>query len=94
MFSDMTFLEKLRTAHDFPCEYTFKLIGDNTQALRDGAVAQVRAVFPELIPTVSIRQSSKARHQSITIDVLLPNAESVVLLYTRFRRLPGLKMML
>lgn len=92
--SDPEYLEKLRAAHNFPCEYMFKLIGDNTNALIQTAMNHVLAVLPGSTPEVSCRESAKGNHQSVTIVVEVPDAETVEALYLRFRTVTGVKVLL
>ena len=91
---DMSFLEKLRAAHQFPVEYTFKLIGDNTPTLVQCALIEVEKVLPGASPKISTRTSAKGNHQSLTLVVEVPNAETVQDLYQRFHALEVVRMML
>ena len=88
------YLEKLREVHEFPGMFTFKIIGKNDAALEAGALAAIRSMFPEVNPSLTKRESSKGRHVSLTIEVLVPDAESVAALYARFNELPGLHMLM
>jgi putative lipoic acid-binding regulatory protein len=92
--SDPDYLQQLRAAHEFPCEYTFKLIGDNSDTLIQTAMAHLLAVLPRSIPNVTTRESSKGNHQSVTIVVEVPDAETVEALYLRFRTVTGVKVLL
>lgn len=88
------FLETLRAAHEFPLDYTFKLIGDNDSQLLDKALEALEHVLPEAQPQVTRRESGKGNHQSITLVVNVPQAEVVHDLYERFRDIPGMRMLL
>jgi hypothetical protein len=92
--SDPLYLEQLRAAHAFPCEYTFKLIGDNNEILIQAALAHVMAVLPRSTPSLSCRESAKGNHQALTIVVEVPDAETVEALYLRFRTVTGVKVLL
>jgi putative lipoic acid-binding regulatory protein len=88
------FLETLRAAHDFPTRYEFKLIGDNAPQLMDGALAVMRAALPEEEAEVSRRLSGKGNHQSITLVLRVPDAETVHSIYAELRELPGIRVLL
>ena len=91
---DMSFLEKLRAAHQFPGEYTFKLIGENTPTLVQCALVEIEKVLPGTEPQVSTRTSAKGNHQSLTLVFEVPDAETVQDLYQRFHALSVVRMML
>lgn len=91
---DMSFLEKLKAAHSFPCAYTFKLIGDNDPALEKSALAELHAVLPDATPKISSRTSAKGNHLSLTLVLDVPDAETVQDLYQRFHALELVRMML
>jgi putative lipoic acid-binding regulatory protein len=88
------FLEQLRAAHSFPGPYLFKLIGDNTPVLLEAALAVLRAAVPGVEPSVQRRESSRGNHQSLTFELPVEDAETVVLVYERFRTLAGVRVML
>lgn len=88
------FLQTLEAAHEFPGPYTFKIIGDNGPTLMDSAMAVVRSSLPRATPEVSVRESGKGNHQSITVIVEVPNAEVVHDIYASLKTLPGLRMLL
>ena len=88
------FLETLRAAHTFPARYTFKLIGENQPSLLDEALSRVKAALPNARPEVSRRESDKGNHQSLTLVMTVPDPETVHDLYTSFRDIEGLRMLL
>lgn len=92
--NEAEYIEKLNAAHEFPKMFTFKLIGKNAPAFEAGARDAVRAMYPDLDPTISRRESAQGRHVSLTVEMLVPNAEAVVALYRRFNALPGLHMLM
>lgn len=87
-------IEKLEAAHDFPCDYEFKLFGPNDDAFEAAARDKVQARFPGVEPDLSRRESAKANHQCITITLRVPDAETVVAFYAELRTIDRLKMML
>jgi uncharacterized protein len=88
------YIERLEAAHEFPCRYTFKVIARNGQDVVEAARAVVLSVFPEVIPETSRRESSRGRHQSITLIVPVPDARSVARIYQRLHALVGVHMVL
>lgn len=92
--NEAEYLEKLREAHEFPGMFTFKLIGKTSASLEEGAREIIRSMYPDLEPSFTRRESSKGRHVSVTIEMLVPDAEAVVTLYRRFNELPGLHMLM
>lgn len=88
------FIENLNAAHAFPCAYTFKVIGENTPELLNGALRVMALLVPGVEPRVSKRESSHGRHVSLTLELTVQDAETVVLVYAELRRLGGLKMLL
>lgn len=88
------FRQKLEAAHEFPCNYTFKLFGPNDSSFDDAAKAVVRRHLPDVTPQVSSRVSSKANHQCLTLILPVVSADKVIDMYADFHRLDGLKMLL
>ncbi len=86
--------EKLREVHTFPCCYTIKIVGVSgllpEAAIRDAIVL----VLPDAAITLTSRASSGARFTAWTLDVQVPDVESVIALYTGLQALPGLKALL
>ena len=88
------FVDTLNAAHEFPVRYTFKLIGDNNPALVDEALKVLKTIIPHAQPEITRRESDKGKHQSITMVVEVPSAETVHDIYEQFRGLPGMRMLL
>ncbi len=94
MDDDARFKEKLDAMHTFPGPFMFKVIGENTEEFQANAVAAVKAVAPDADPQVSRRESSGARHQSLTLVVEVESSQAVIDIYNQFSRLEGIKYML
>ncbi|MBX2813131.1 MAG: DUF493 domain-containing protein [Myxococcales bacterium] len=88
------FLQTLNATHQFPANYTFKLIGDNQAQLLNSALETTRQILPAAKPQVSRKESDKGNHQSITLIIPVPDAETVYALYARFRKIAGVRMLL
>lgn len=92
---DMSFEERLDATHEFPGPFTFKLIGANTPAFLDAVLEVGRSEAAGGEPrVVSRRESSGARHQSITLEVQVAGSAHVIRLYERFKALEGMRIML
>ncbi len=88
------FLESLRACYSFPCFYSFKLIGDAGPELLADAQKTWKNFLPDAKTKVHSRPSKKGNHQSLTVDIEVPNPEIVYDLYAAFRALDRVKMML
>lgn len=94
MADKQAFIDKLKAVHEFPGPYTFKIIGDNQPDLLHAVMDAVKARLPAANPEFSTRMSSGGRHQSITLILEVPDAESVSVLYAEFHALKGVRMLL
>jgi len=86
--------EKLREVHTFPCCYTFKIVGVSVLLQETLIREAVVLVLPDTKLTLTSRASSAARFTAWTLDVEVPDVESVIALYTGLQALPGLKALL
>ena len=94
MTSREQFLNTLKACHQFPGPYTFKIIGDNQPELLTSAIAAMTTLLPNAQPQITRRQSGGGNHQSITIILEVPSAETVYDIYEAFRALPGIRVLL
>ena len=92
--TETEFREKLESAHEFPCDYTFKLFGPNEQTFADAAQAVVQKRLPGVTPEVSARVGSKSGHQCLTMVLPVADAQQVIDLYADFHKIDGLKMLM
>lgn len=92
--TDPTFADRLAAVHDFPCVYTFKLIGAAAALSEETVHDAVAAVVPGAEATIGRRASSGGRYTSLTVEVPVPDVEAVLALYERFRSIDGLTHML
>ena len=80
--------ELLEDRHDFPCPYTFKVIGASGTALEKRVVTCVQeSLGLEDPPIASVRTAQGGRHEAITIEPVCPDAEAVLALYAALRTL-------
>jgi len=88
-------LQALNELHEFPGEFMFKVIGENTPELIASVVqAAVTVLGPGTTPTVTTRESAHGRHQAITMMVRVPSAEGVLDVYAALKGLKGVKLLL
>jgi putative lipoic acid-binding regulatory protein len=86
--------EKLREVHTFPCCYTIKIVGVS-ELLQEATIRDaVDLALPGVGLTLTSRASSAARYTAWTLDVEVPDVESVITLYHGLQALPGLKALL
>ncbi len=88
-------LELLRSTHQFPCRFTFKVIGRCEADFALRAVAAVCRALPEGPPPAhSLRYTAGGRHVAVTIEPEVASAEKVLEIYVHLRRLEGLVLLL
>ena len=90
-----TSLQALNDVHQFPGEFMFKVIGENSPDFIARVVqAAVTVLGPRVTPSVTTRESAHGRHQAITMVVQVPSAEGVLDVYAALRVLEGVKLLL
>ncbi len=81
-------LELLRSQHDFPGPYTFKVIYRNQPATGDAIVAALTGVgVGAIIGEPNLRASSSARFVSMTLDMRMETAEGVLEVYAALKEM-------
>lgn len=88
-------LETLRETHSFPCEFDFKVIGDNSEEF----VAQVAQVGVDIIgdtaePDLETRESSDGTYVSVTMTVVVESAGSILDIYDGFETIDDVRIVL
>ena len=84
-------IERLRTAHQFPGPYTFKVIGENHPDLE----STVRETLAEVTVTdIQPRLSKNANHVSLTVKVQAQTPESLLDSYDALAALEHVKYVL
>lgn len=93
--NDLPAIELLESTHEFPCPYTFKVIGKAEENFMGRVVQSVRAQLPpDVEPPFSSRHTAGGRHVSITIEPTLENATQVLDIYRSLAALEGLVLLL
>ena len=83
-------VELLESRHDFPCPFTFKVIGATGTGLPARVAECVRAGLGlDESPATSVRTAAGGRHESVTVEPVCPDAPDVIRLYADLRALEG-----
>lgn len=84
---------KLKDLLEFPCSFTFKVVGASREGLIDDVVAEVQKVIKgDYNPTR--KESGKGTYHSVSITVTAENIEQIETLYTDLAKIDGVKMVL
>ncbi len=88
-------VEALETAHDFPCPYTFKVIGTDDGNFTARVIATVRDELRlEEDPPFSFRGTKSGRHVAVTLEPDCESAQQVIAIYSRLMGMDGVVMLL
>lgn len=95
MESKLPPLELLRSTHEFPTNFVFKVIG----ASSGGFLGRVLAVAREASglstdPEFTVRQSASGKHVAVTLRVPSDSAEEVLTIYSALSKLDGLELLM
>ncbi len=84
---------QLKDLLDFPCAFTFKVVGANRADLIDDVVAVTQKYAKgDYNPREQI--SSKGTYNSVSIDIIAENIEQVETLYAELAKINGVRMVL
>lgn len=84
---------KLKDLLEFPCPFTFKVVGVKRETLIDDVVAQVQKVVKgDYNPT--LKESGKGTYHSVSITITAENIEQIETLYTELAKIDGVRMVL
>lgn len=87
--------ELLDTTHDFPCPFTFKVIGKDERGFAARVVAAIReAVCLEADPEFRVRGTRNGRHVCVTVEPEVPHSDAVLETYARIKTIEGVVMIL
>ncbi|MCG6156030.1 YbeD family protein [Rubinisphaera margarita] len=85
----------LEATHEFPCHYTFKVIGECNERFVDDVVAAVRnGMDLEFDPPYGSRESSGGRHVALTFEPLTESPEQVLAVYAAIQQTEGVILLL
>ncbi|AKD38174.1 DUF493 family protein YbeD [Pasteurella sp. P03HT] len=84
---------KLKDLLEFPCAFTFKVVGANRIDLIDDVVVVVQKhAKGDYNPRQQL--SSKGTYNSVSIDIIAEHIEQVEVLYVELAKIDGVRMVL
>lgn len=91
--ADISQDKKLKDLLEFPCAFTFKVVGTKRDGLMDDVVSEVQKVIKgDYNPTM--KESAKGTYNSVSITIQAENIEQVETLYTNLAKIEGVRMVL
>jgi len=88
-------VEVLETHHDFPCQYTFKVIGSSKDNFLTRVVSAVRDELQlDVDPEYSMRSTRNGNHVAVTLEPHCESAQRVLAIYGRLTGMDGVVMLL
>jgi putative lipoic acid-binding regulatory protein len=86
-----SFIELLRTNHEFPGPFTFKVIGLPDRAFVARVMLAIREELRlEADPPFTLRQSTGGKYVALTLEPYLMAAEEVIAVYEVFQKVEGI----
>lgn len=84
---------KLKDLLEFPCSFTFKVVGTNRLDLIDDVVVVVhKHAKGDYNPRQQL--SSKGTYNSVSIDIIAEHIEQIEVLYVELAKIDGVRMVL
>lgn len=88
-------VELLESRHDFPCQFTFKVIGSTDDNFLARVIAAVRDELRlEVDPDYSMRSARNGAHIAITLEPQCESPQQVLAIYSRLTGMDGVVMLL
>lgn len=88
-------LELLEATHQFPCPYTFKVIGEANERFVQDVVGAVReGLTLDFDPPYQSRESSGGRHIALTFEPVAESPEQVLAVYACIQQTEGVILLL
>lgn len=84
---------KLKDLLEFPCSFTFKVVGTHREDLVDDVVA-VTQIHAKGDYNPRQQRSSKGTYNSVSIDIIAEHIDQVETLYTELAKITGVRMVL
>lgn len=85
--------QQLKDLLEFPCAFTFKVVGKNRDGLMDDVVV-VTQKYAKGDYNPREHLSSKGTYKSVSIDIKAENIEQVETLYAELAKIDGVRMVL
>jgi putative lipoic acid-binding regulatory protein len=86
--------ELLKSTHDFPTRYDFKVIGTGENFEEDSWNAISGELENPELAVRSVRFSKEKKHISVTLNVIVKTPEEVNALYKKLAAVPGVILLL
>lgn len=88
-------LETLRDTLTFPCAFEFKVIGTNSSRFVARVVqAGISAVGPAVSPRIATKESSKGSYVSVSMELEVPDPETILEIYAGVQKIDEVKITL
>lgn len=88
-------IELLEASHQFPCQYTFKVIGVAADNFTGRIIACVRDELGiDVDPPLTIRNTKNGKHVSISLEPECDTPQKVIAIYSRLSGMDGVVMLL
>ncbi|MCH2201418.1 MAG: DUF493 domain-containing protein [Fuerstiella sp.] len=88
-------VQLLESRHNFPCTYTFKVIGSVDDNFLARVIAAVRDELKmELDPVYTMRSTRNGGHIAITLEPNCESPQQVLAIYSRLTGMDGVVMLL
>lgn len=85
--------KQLKDLLEFPCAFTFKVVGKNRVDLAGDTLAVIQKYAPgDYTPREHL--SSKGTYNSVSVDIIAENIEQVETLYIELAKIDGVRMVL
>tara|TARA_E500000305_G_C3953762_1_gene203509 strand:- start:468 stop:755 length:288 start_codon:yes stop_codon:yes gene_type:complete len=85
----------LEATHDFPCPYTFKIIGLANESFIQDVVSAVRKGMQfDFDPPYESRESSGGKHIALTFEPVAENSTQVLSVYSEIQTIEGVILLL
>ena len=81
--SEEKFRELLDAEYSWPARYTFKFV------VPSGKINEIESLFSEEAE-ISIKESSAGKYTSVTIHVIMPDADSIIKIYNHASTVEGI----
>lgn len=93
--NDYPAIELLESTHDFPCPYTFKVIGRAEEHFVGRVLSAARGeLAADAEPPFSSRSTSSGRHVSVTLEPTCATAQQVLDIYRALQEVEGIVLLL
>lgn len=88
-------IELLESTHNFPCRYTFKIIGENVDDFPGRVVEAMRTALEASVnPPHTLRETAGGRHVSVSMEPVLRSANQVLEAYRALYATSGVVLIL